>query len=109
MTTEIERRQKGSDAEFPPIYVFIYGLHRLRDLRRQEDDFGFSRAGEQRPADPAKQLFDLKKLAHMQLMDGVAGLEIGECCLDTKTNTLFHSYRRGRASRERHRNVAGVK
>jgi YfiH family protein len=52
-------------------------------------------------SDPAKQFFDLKKLAHLQLNDRMPGLKIEECCFDTKTNTLFHSYRRGRASRER--------
>jgi polyphenol oxidase len=55
-------------------------------------------------ADPAKQFFDLKRLAELQLMYGLSSdseLQIDECCFDTKTNTLFHSYRRGRASRER--------
>src|SRR5262249_42952260 len=32
---------------------------KLRDLRRREDDFGFSRSIEERPPDPAKQFADL--------------------------------------------------
>ena len=30
----------------PPIFVCLHGLHRLRDLRRPEDDFGFARKDE---------------------------------------------------------------
>jgi len=55
LAAELERRQKAVDTEFPPIYVFVYGLQKLRDLRRQEDDFGFSRMGEDRPPDCSKQ------------------------------------------------------
>ncbi|HEV3024414.1 MAG TPA: FtsK/SpoIIIE domain-containing protein, partial [Pirellulales bacterium] len=46
---EVERRQKAIDARFPPVFVLVYGLQKLRDLRRQEDDFGFSRLGQDRP------------------------------------------------------------
>jgi len=44
--------------EEPTIYLFIYGLHRARDLR-QEEDFGFSPFGppseESAPLNPAQQ------------------------------------------------------
>ncbi|MGZ3721534.1 MAG: polyphenol oxidase family protein [Bdellovibrionales bacterium] len=49
--------------------------------------------------DSTKRLFDLKRLAELQI--ATPGLTLDECCFDTKTNTLFHSYRRGRQSRER--------
>ena len=55
LAVEVERRQTVGGAEFPPIYVLLYGLQKLRDLRRQEDDFGFSRSDGDRPPDPARQ------------------------------------------------------
>jgi hypothetical protein len=55
LAAEVARRQQATDTTFPPIYVLVYGLQKLRDLRRQDDDFSFSRSGEERPPDPAKQ------------------------------------------------------
>ncbi len=55
LAAEVEQRQKAPSADAPPIYVFLYGLHKLRDLRRDEDDFGFSRMGEEPAPRPAKQ------------------------------------------------------
>jgi hypothetical protein len=60
LNEEVERRQKTHDGDFPEVYLFLYGLHRFRDLRKQEDDFGFSRRGEEK-ANPAKQLDTLLK------------------------------------------------
>jgi len=53
----VDRRQKNNEVEGPAAYLFIYGLQRFRDLRREEDDFGFSR-GEEKPS-PAKQFATL--------------------------------------------------
>jgi hypothetical protein len=50
---EVDRRQKANDSEQPAIYLLIHGLHRFRDLRRGEDDFGFGRRDE--PVSPGKQ------------------------------------------------------
>jgi hypothetical protein len=56
VAAEVDRRQKEPEATFPAIFVFIHGLHRFRDLRKQDDDFGFSRrGGGDAPASPAKQ------------------------------------------------------
>jgi hypothetical protein len=55
LATEVDRRQKAPDGDAPPIYILLYGLHKLRDLRRDEDDFGFSRMGEEPAPKPAKQ------------------------------------------------------
>jgi hypothetical protein len=52
---EVERRQQQHELEGPAVYLFIHGLQRFRDLRRGEDDFGFSRSDDQ-PATPDKQL-----------------------------------------------------
>ncbi len=53
LAAEVDRRHQEADAGAPPRFLFVYGLHRFRDLRRAEDDFGFSRRGEERPS-PAK-------------------------------------------------------
>jgi hypothetical protein len=53
LTAEVDRRHKEGDLAAPPRFLFVYGLQRFRDLRRAEDDFGFSRRGEERP-NPAK-------------------------------------------------------
>jgi hypothetical protein len=44
LTDELNRRMQGASG--PPIFLCLYGLQRLRDLRKPDDDFGFSRAGE---------------------------------------------------------------
>jgi hypothetical protein len=55
VAAETERRQKVHDRDFPSVFLVIYGLQRFRDLRRAEDDFGFSsRRGESAPPSPAK-------------------------------------------------------
>ncbi|MFO0899345.1 MAG: FtsK/SpoIIIE domain-containing protein [Pirellulales bacterium] len=53
---EFERR-RGEAHEQPPLFVFLSGLARFRELRRQEDDFGFGRASEGRR--PDQQLAEL--------------------------------------------------
>jgi hypothetical protein len=45
LAEEIERR---GQANAPPQFLYLYGLHRLRDLRRPDDDFGYSRKGEEK-------------------------------------------------------------
>jgi S-DNA-T family DNA segregation ATPase FtsK/SpoIIIE len=57
---ELDRRQKQHDADWPSIYLMINGLHRFRELRKADDDFGFARKGDE-PANPAKQLADILK------------------------------------------------
>jgi hypothetical protein len=55
---EVYRRQKNNETGAAPIYLLIYGLQRFRDLRRQEDDFSFSRRGEEKP-NTAKLFMDI--------------------------------------------------
>ena len=45
LAEEIERRGQLGAA---PQFLFLYGLQRLRDLRRPDDDFGFSKKGEEK-------------------------------------------------------------
>jgi hypothetical protein len=58
LSAELERRQKASDEEAPPVYLLLYGLQRLRDLRKQEDDFSFMRKADEAPS-PAQQFATL--------------------------------------------------
>jgi ABC-type multidrug transport system fused ATPase/permease subunit len=60
MTTvadELARRQAEDLVDGPSIYLIIYDLGRFRDLRRSEDDYGFSsKFGEEEKPSPSKQL-----------------------------------------------------
>ncbi|MCI0683579.1 MAG: AAA family ATPase [Gemmataceae bacterium] len=53
---ELDKRNRG-ESRTTPRFLFLYGLHRLRDVRRPDDDFGFSRKGEE--ASPYRQLVRL--------------------------------------------------
>ncbi len=55
VATELERRQKTPGVELAPIFLFVHGVHKLRDLRKADDDFGFSRGGDKAPPSPSKQ------------------------------------------------------
>jgi hypothetical protein len=55
LANEIERRlQDPAEVMSSAQYLFIYGLQRFRVLRRQEDDYSFSRPSENAPPNPAK-------------------------------------------------------
>jgi hypothetical protein len=58
LSAELDRRQKASDAEAPALYLVLYGLQRMRDLRRSDDDLGFMRRGDEPPS-PTQQLATL--------------------------------------------------
>jgi energy-coupling factor transporter ATP-binding protein EcfA2 len=45
LADEIDRRGQATG---PPQFLFLYGLQRLRDLRRADDDFGFSKKGSEK-------------------------------------------------------------
>lgn len=47
---EVTRRQQGNLTDLPGWYLIIHDLQRFRDLRKKEDDFGFSRSEELTPA-----------------------------------------------------------
>jgi hypothetical protein len=55
LAAEVERRSRPGEGDRPPIFLIVYGLQRFRDLRKAEDDFGFSRAAQDRPASAAQQ------------------------------------------------------
>ena len=59
LTDEITRRQGEAAEDQVPIYVLIYDIQRFRDLRKSDDDFGFSsRSYDDEPkADPPAKMF----------------------------------------------------
>jgi hypothetical protein len=56
---EVERRQKTPEVEAAPLFLVLYGLQRMRDLRRVEDDFSFMPKSDGAAANPAQQLATL--------------------------------------------------
>jgi ABC-type multidrug transport system fused ATPase/permease subunit len=58
LSVETQRRYQQDVLDAPCIYLIIYGLQRYRDLRRNEDDFGFSMEAESKPQ-PDKQLVEI--------------------------------------------------
>ncbi|GBD36728.1 hypothetical protein HRbin36_01856 [bacterium HR36] len=77
LQAELQRRSATTDSA-PPWFLFIFALHRFRDLRRAEDDYGFG-LDSSRPASPALLLNEL-------LRDGpLLGMHTFLWC-DTLTN-----------------------
>lgn len=55
---EVNRRQKGETSDRSPRFMLIHGLHRFRDLRKEED-FGFRRGEKQ--ASPGEMFASLMR------------------------------------------------
>ncbi|HEX5446551.1 MAG TPA: hypothetical protein VFW87_22220, partial [Pirellulales bacterium] len=58
VAAEVARRQAAGQSDAPAWYLLIHDVQRFRDLRKKEDDFGFSRSGEEQ-ASPSQQLVDI--------------------------------------------------
>jgi energy-coupling factor transporter ATP-binding protein EcfA2 len=56
---EYERRQTLTGTAPPPWFLLLVDLQRFRELRKSDDDFSFSRRGEEKPANPSKQFATL--------------------------------------------------
>jgi hypothetical protein len=69
LTAEIEKRQKG-EAERAPRFLFVFGVHRFRELRRADEDFGFGRRGEREPS-PAERLVTILKDGPLQAVHAI--------------------------------------
>jgi S-DNA-T family DNA segregation ATPase FtsK/SpoIIIE len=54
VATELARREAAGEEDAPSIYLVIFNGGRFRDLRRGEDDFGFS-SDRDKPPSPDKQ------------------------------------------------------
>jgi energy-coupling factor transporter ATP-binding protein EcfA2 len=50
VAAEVARRQQENLTDLPAWYLIIHDLQRFRELRKKEDDFGFSRGEEQTPS-----------------------------------------------------------
>jgi hypothetical protein len=59
LTAEIERRRSDAAVDQTPVYIMIYDLQRFRDIRKADDDFGFSKYDEDKPAPPSKLFGDI--------------------------------------------------
>ncbi len=58
---ELKKRLNDEHQTSPSIYLVINALHRFRDLRRNEDDYGFSMGGEDKPKTASQILGELLK------------------------------------------------
>jgi hypothetical protein len=59
LAAEVKRRQEDASGDVAPLFLFIYDIQRFRDLRKSDDDFGFSRYDEDKPAPPSKLFGDI--------------------------------------------------
>ena len=57
IAAEVERRQSADEPDAPNLYLFVFDLSRLRDLRKSDDDFSFGSFGGGAKADPPSKLF----------------------------------------------------
>ncbi len=62
LTAELARREQGGLREETPIFLVMFNLGKFRDLRKADDDFGFSFGGSgEKKANPGKLFTDLTK------------------------------------------------
>jgi len=52
IAAEVAERNAASDGDPPSLFVFVHALHRFRQLRRSDDDFGFG-GGDAAPSVPS--------------------------------------------------------
>ncbi len=61
LTAEMARREQSGSRDDTPIFVIIFNLGRFRDLKKSDDDMGFSFGGGEKKVSPSKQFTDLLK------------------------------------------------
>jgi DNA segregation ATPase FtsK/SpoIIIE, S-DNA-T family len=59
IAAEIKQRQEATSDDQAPIYILIYDIQRFRDLRKSDDDFGYTRYDEDKPMPPSKLFGDV--------------------------------------------------
>jgi S-DNA-T family DNA segregation ATPase FtsK/SpoIIIE len=55
LALELERRQKGESNDRSPRFLFVFGIHRFRELRKVEEEFGFGRRDANREPSPTER------------------------------------------------------
>jgi energy-coupling factor transporter ATP-binding protein EcfA2 len=58
LAAELDRRHKGETSDRSPRFLLVFGIHRFRELRKGDDEFGFGRRTEREPT-PAERLATL--------------------------------------------------
>ncbi len=62
LTAEMKRREQAATRDESAIFLIVFNLGRFRDLRKSDDDFGFSlSSGGEKKVAPSKQFLDLLK------------------------------------------------
>ena len=87
---EIDRRNTSGDGKpAAPHFLFLYGLQRLRDLRRADDDFGFSKKSEKTPSQQFTHVLKEGPLAGVFTMLWCDTLINLQRCIDRPTMREF--------------------
>lgn len=55
LATEMDRRHKGESSDRTPRFLFVFGAHRFRELRKTEDDYSFGRRSAEREPTPSER------------------------------------------------------
>jgi DNA segregation ATPase FtsK/SpoIIIE, S-DNA-T family len=58
---EVNRRKEEAAADHPPVFVFLSNFSRFRNLRNEQDEFGFGRTDDSKGPQPGAQLADILK------------------------------------------------
>ena len=61
LTAEVTRREQSGSRDDTPIFVVIFNLGRFRDLKKSDDDMGFSFGGGEKKVSTSKQFTDVLK------------------------------------------------
>ncbi len=61
IAAEVARRKEETGKDQPPIFVFLSNYSRFRDLRNEQDEFGFGRTDDSRGPQAGAQLADIFK------------------------------------------------
>jgi hypothetical protein len=61
IAAEVARRKEETGKDHPPIFVFLSNFGRFRDLRNEQDEFGFGRTDDTRGPQAGAQLADIFK------------------------------------------------
>ena len=60
LAAELKKRRDDPECPAPPIFVFVHNLGRFRELRKEEDSFGFSTSfDEEKTVSPAAQFGEI--------------------------------------------------